>query len=416
MRARRYLLPLVIIVIVVVVFMVLKGSRSTSRSLEPAESVWTVQALELRYGDIRPTLELYGQIIAGSEVELRASVKGRVDKVYPAFREGAIARQGELLLSIDEIDFLNAVNEREAGLKQAEARLDEFRYELEAERKLLANAGHEVDLRKQDVIRYQNMSNRGTVAQKALDDSRLALIQAEQATLRHRQTIKRLGAQIKQQEAVIGQLEVALKTAKRELQRTAFKAPFDGFVVDAHAGVGSWLTPGEKVGRIINAQRLEVRFRLGESDYARLMNVATNGGGSLVGRQIKVFWRRGGETLEFAAEVERTGGEIKPGDGGVSVYARILDSGMQTLLRPGAFVEIALPDELFSRVAQVPADALIAEDSLFFVAGDRVELHPVKIVHRNGDEVFIQADRPRDQPVVLKPPPELGPGSRVKFR
>lgn len=409
-------MPLMILIAAVAAFKAMKGEDSIVPAREPAEQVWVVQARELSYGDVRPTLELYGRIIAGSELELRVPVGGRVEMVSSGFREGAIVHQGDLLLAIDEFDYRNVVSEQEAALKEARARLDEYRQEVRAERKLLDNAGLEINLREQDRMRNQDLSKQGVAARKALDDSSLALIQAEQAALKHQQTIARSSARIKQQEATIEQLEIALNGAQRELQRTILRAPLDGFVVDVHAAVGSWLMSGENVGRIIDARRLEVRFRLAESDYARLMNAALNGFGELIGRKIGVIWRRGAELRTFEAEVERTGAQIEPGSGGIPIYARLLDSGPQIPLRPGAFVEVTLPDRLFTQVARLPANALIGGENLFLVDQNRVSLHPVKVIHRNGDKVLIRGSMPSDQLVVVSPPAELGPGAKVEVR
>lgn len=412
----KIIIPLLILLFAVVTFVMMKGERKPFKAGQVVEQLWTVSAQTLTVGDIQPRLKLYGQIIAGSVAEIRAPVKGYVEMLSRGFRAGAIVHQGDELLAFERFDFDNTVAERKARLDEAMARLDELTLQLKSENSLLQKTDMEIALRRLNQSRFEGLKKQGKASQQALDDSRLLLIQSEQSALRQQQEIAALGARIQQQQAIVRQHESALEKAQHELQRTLLKAPFDGFVVETHTAVGSWLSVGETVGRIIDAGRLEVQFRLGEANYARLMNTASPAAENLIGRSISVLWRNGAETLELAAEVERTSAQIKNANGGVSVYARLLNIGLKTPLRPGAFVEVELPDRVFSQVARMPVSTLVGKDQVFVVEADRVQLQQVSVVHRNGDEVFIRPQAPLDWPVVLNPPAQLGPGAKVRLQ
>ena len=71
------------------------------------------------------------------------------------------------------------------------------------------------------------------------------------------------------------------------------------------------------------------------------------------------------------ARIELT---IDPSSGGVEVYAEITANPDGAPLRPGAFVEILLPDRLHQQVVELPASALYRGDTVYAIADGR--LHP----------------------------------------
>ena len=72
--------------------------------------------------------------------------------------------------------------------------------------------------------------------------------------------VKKLGANDAKQIAAITR-EIGVETARRDLSDTKHYAPFDGFLTDVSAAVGRYVTKGEKLARLIQADKLEVKFR-----------------------------------------------------------------------------------------------------------------------------------------------------------
>ena len=71
--------------------------------------------------------------------------------------------------------------------------------------------------------------------------------------------------------------------------------------------------------------------------------------------------------------IERAGGEVDPASGGVDLYARIKSGGPDTVLRPGAFVEVVVADRVFEKVARLPIAALHEGNKVYAVVGERLE-------------------------------------------
>ena len=92
----------------------------------PTEKFWTVSAIPVQYGDYQPDLMLFGEIVAGRDIELRSLVAGQVIATGSAFREGGRVGLGELLVEIDPFEYQAALDEGRAQLNEAIARLAEY--------------------------------------------------------------------------------------------------------------------------------------------------------------------------------------------------------------------------------------------------------------------------------------------------
>ncbi len=414
--AVRIIVPLFVLIVAGAVTFWLISSRPVAKPQDPQEKVWTLAATAVERVSLTPEIEVFGEIVAGSSVGLRPLVAGRVVEAGSALIEGGVVRRGDLLVQIDRFDYDAIVQERGAALAEIKARLDQTAAELQAERALVGKAEQQVELRQRDFKRRADLVQRGTGTQKSVDDADLALNEALQQLTQRRQTVARLEAQSRQQQAQIQQAEVALLRAGRDLHNTRLTAPFDGYILEASAAVGRIMSTNDPVGRIVDAGSLEARFQLTDSDYARLLNSPEG----VLDRLTRVTWQIGNTTLSFDARILRVGAEIDAASGGVFLYARLENAGLETPVRPGAFVKIAVPDRRYDDVIRLPAGAVEGGEAVYKVVDGRLERARVSILRRIGGDVLIAPDRPAALPdgvkVVTQRFPEIGPGLRVDVR
>lgn len=97
----KLLLPVLIIAIAVSGFMYLRSTRPQATPKPVTEKVWPVSVFEARLTDERPAIREFGTVVAGSVVELRPLVDGRIVKLGENFVEGAAVRRGETLVVIE---------------------------------------------------------------------------------------------------------------------------------------------------------------------------------------------------------------------------------------------------------------------------------------------------------------------------
>ena len=387
------------------------GLWNTRAQVEPQpaeERVWTVAAAPAARVEARPEMRLFGEIVAGREVELRPLVAGRIVEVGPNFVEGGVMRADELVVAVDPFDYQADVAEYEARIAESRARLSEIGAELESAKELLEHDREQMELAKHDVERRDKLRDTAAVSQKALDDARMALSQREQQVISRKETIKRLAAQGEQQEAVVRRWEVALARARRDLEETRLTAPFDGFLIDTDAAIGKRVGTADRIARLIDAGRLEVRFHLSDSEFARLLAVD-----GYRGRAARVIWRIGAQEFAFDAEIDRLEGEIDPESGGIDLFARIDGAGVEGVLRPGAFVEVRVHDRVYRNVVRLPESALHDGDKVFVVVDGRLSPRAVEVVVRSSADVLVRGALAPEDRVVTTRFPEIGPGVRV---
>jgi len=365
--------PLLIIAFTVVIVVIMFATRPQLAPVQLPERVWPIEVVVVEQRDEHPVLELFGEVVAGRRSELRALVPGTIVEVGPGFREGGFVAAGELLVQIDPFDYRNDVAEQTALLAEAQANLATKRRDLARIRELFAEKN---------------------VSEQSLDDAQLA---------------------VDQQLASLEQRRIGLERAKRALRDSRLNAPYAGVLSGVSVDLGKRLSVNDKVADVIDTARLEVFFTLSNAQFGRIVE----SGEQITGRAIDVFWQVGNDKLSYQATVERVGAEIDSTTGGVVLYATI-DPDAQTLLRPGAFVRISMPDKHYRQVFRVPESALYGSDTVYVVKDDRLTARPVTVLGYAGDDIlFVSRGEPlvRDgDRVVTTQIREGGEGVKVEIR
>ncbi|MCF3640414.1 efflux RND transporter periplasmic adaptor subunit [Rhizobium sp. TRM95111] len=131
----------------------------------------TVAAVEPR--SVSTWQEFSGRLEAVDRVEVRSRVPGAIQSVH--FREGALVKAGDLLITIDPAPFEAAVAQAESLVASAKAKLDLADTELERGRKLVAkNTISDSDFVQRQSVRAEAVANL-RAAEAALTTARLDL-------------------------------------------------------------------------------------------------------------------------------------------------------------------------------------------------------------------------------------------------
>lgn len=153
-----------------------------------------------------------GTIRADEQVELRSEISGVLREIH--FAEGSLVGKGQLLVQIDDVEFV--------------AERDRARYRAELAR-----------LRE---TRQQDLLAQGLTSQDEYDLvlSSLHVLQAE------------------------------LRLAEAELEKTQIRAPFRGVVGLRSVSRGATLTPQTRIARLQKVDRVKIEFSVPESRAARV--------------------------------------------------------------------------------------------------------------------------------------------------
>ena len=324
-----------IVLLLLGTFLVISFLRATKEEPEILvieEKSWPVSVIEAQYGDIQPTVALFGEVITSRRSELRALVGGQVIKVGDNFKEGAVVKKGELLLRIDDFEYRNSVTEETAKL----------------------------DVMTRDFERADELFKQGSISEQFRDNALLEKTQQE----------------------------LVLSESEKDLRDTELFAPFDGVINDVQATLGKQVsTFNDKIGEIIDIKNMEVRFSISKSQYGRLLEDESE----ILGRAIEVRWTVGQKDLIFDASISRVGAEITSNTGGVNIFATIeMDKEQETPLRPGAFVRLRMPDKTYVSVIRIPETAVFNDEYIYIVKDQRLKKVGIAISGYDQSNVLIK--------------------------
>lgn len=405
----RLLLPIPVIAVGVGGLVWLALTKPELSPNPPLERVWTVEAATVGYGEVQPQLTLFGEVVAGREVEMRALVAGQVVEVGPGFVDGGSVRAGDLLVAIDPFEYQAILDEQRAQLAEAEARLEEIETRRRAAAESLARDEEQLAVTARDLARIEKLHERGTVSARSLDDSIMAQSKQQQLVEAGRNAVAAENARLEQQRAVIARLEVAVRRARRDLAQTRVAAPFDGFLHGIQAELGKRVGVNDRLARLIDAARLEVSFHLSDAQFGRILEAERG----FAGRPASVVWRTGRQSFTYAARVDRVSATIEAASGGVDLYARLLDARLESPVRPGAFVEVRIADRRYARVARLP-ESVLHGDVVYVIENGRLAPRVVEVAAREGGDILVAEGVAEGERVVTTRFSEIGPGVRVK--
>jgi multidrug efflux system membrane fusion protein len=177
-----------------------RGALATEAAAQAAPPATPVTVATVAARDITPWQEFSGRLEAIDRVEVRPRVAGAILSVH--FREGALVKQGDLLVTIDPAPYAAAVSQAQAEVAAAESKLDLAKVELD---------------------RGQRLSDSRTISQSDFD-TRSSNYSEAQANLKAAQA--------------------ALQTAQLNLDYTQVRAPIAGRVGKIEVTVGNLVAAG----------------------------------------------------------------------------------------------------------------------------------------------------------------------------
>ena len=419
-RLKHIILAISVLIVGLVVLIVLRITAPTVIAEPEKEKIWPVASQTIQVSDFRPFIKEFGTIVAGSQADLRPLVAGRVIEVGANYFEGSIIKRGQLLARIDPFDYKVKLEDSKAALDEATTRIAETQGEIKYEAQLLKIMDAQLSLRKRNLERRRKLVKRGSGSRKSLDDAELSYNDTAKNVAVRKQIITRLKNRLNQQKASAVRARSKLKLAKRNLLETTIVAPFDGFLTNTDVSTGQRIGTNERVARLIEATRLEVKFRLSERNFSALIsknmnNISPNSfaNSELIGKEIKVKWNIGDKNLTYNAVIERLGAEIDATGGGVDVFAKLTKINLNTSLRPGAFVEVILPSRMYENVARIPDTALVRENIIFVIESGRVKERSVDLVSVDSNNILVRAPDLHGKEVIIRPFPKIANGLRV---
>lgn len=287
-----------------------------------------------------PTNEFSGRLEAVERVDIRSRVSGAIHEVH--FREGALVKQGDLLIRIDPALYVAEVARAEGQVAAANAR---------------------VFLTRNDLERGRQLSDSRTITQRELDSRTNAYREAE---------------------ANLKAAEAALKTARLNLDYTEVRAPVSGRVGKVEYTVGNLVVagPGAPVlTTLVSVNPIYASFNVYEEVITRALSaLADQSAPADVGR-IPVEMSTNASAAALRGRVQFIDNQVDASSGTVRVRA-VFDNADGRLM-PGQFARLTMGQPRTERMLLVSERAIGTDQDKKFVmvvgAGDKVEYREVDL-------------------------------------
>lgn len=206
-----------------------------------------VTAMEARNAPLVRSLQFSARVASLSRVDVGSTVTARVVNVLVA--DGAMVRQGDVLVQLESSELRAALNQAQASAAQARARLAGLRSTgRTSARAAVMQADATLRAAQAELTRNQQLVAQGFISTARLDDVKRALdVARAQQTSAQAQVLANtdLGTDIVQAQAQLDQAGAAIATAQARLAQTQVTAPANARVLTRQVEPGQIVQPGK---------------------------------------------------------------------------------------------------------------------------------------------------------------------------
>jgi RND family efflux transporter MFP subunit len=287
---------------------------------------------------------------------------------------GTPVRRGQAIGRIDTRELRLKVEQAEAAVHQAEARLgvkpgERFNPERQPD---VRQAKSAMERARYDLTAARNLVEHGDISQQQLDVYQKTF---EQAEARYQASLEN----VRNLEAVLEEKRASLDLARKQLTDTGIISPIGGVVKEKLASRGEYLQPGKAVVTIVQIHPLRLRLEVPEAFAANIRQ------GMEVKLRVDTFTDR-----EFAGVIKRINPSVNEQNRSLIAEAEVKNEG--GVLRPGMFARAQIVSESKGLALMVPQKAVVSlagVNKVFVVEGDRAVERQVKLGLRDGSLVEI---------------------------
>lgn len=202
----------------------------------------------------------YGTVASLASADVPARVEATVVALGPSYRAGERVARGDLLLQLDESDFLRQLRMAEQALAVIDAQLALLVVDEETMRDALGIAENQLALSEADLARAEAALADGAAMAREVDGFRQAVLNAQRAVLIAREATRKVPSRRLALEAERAAQVNAKELARTSLERCRIESPIDGLLQRADVRPGEIVRVGNSVARVVDPRDLEVQL------------------------------------------------------------------------------------------------------------------------------------------------------------
>ncbi len=331
------------------------------------ESAMLVEVSGVERGDYQPLVVATGVVIPAQEVVVSPRVSGQVVHRSEAFTPGGFVSKGQSLLMIDPADYNNRLQMRKSELLQAKADL-------------------EMEMGRQHVA----MQDYQLVEEGLIGENKALVLREPQ-----------LNAAKSRGESA----EAAVKQAELDLERTTIRAPFDAHILSRDVALGSQVSLGESLGRLVGMDVYWVEVTI---PLAKLHWLSFPGDDGEKGSPVKIRSRTAWGADEFrSGHLYKLVGALESQTRLARVLVEVKDPLVQQPaseglppLMIGAFLKTEIEGKKLEDVVRLNRDYLRQNETVWVMEDGKLRIRDVEIIFRDEHYAYITGGLYEDDQVV----------------
>ncbi|MDX2416825.1 MAG: efflux RND transporter periplasmic adaptor subunit [Xanthomonadales bacterium] len=357
-----------ILALAAVVMVVIRMTEPVAqRSSASKRTAMLVELTRGESGTFQPEIKVPGTVRAEQEIVLSPRVGGEIISVSESFTPGGFVDKGAVLLQIDPSDYEVTLLQRTSELHQATADL-----ELELGRQGLA------------LKDYKELE--GTISPEYKP---LVLREPQLNIARSR----------------VEAAEAAVRQAELDLERTRIRAPFGAHIINREANVGSQVSPGDALGKLVGIEHYWVEAAVPVSKLQWIdFSTGPEAEQSNVRIRNRAAWPEG---VFRQGKVHRLIGALENQTRLARVLLTVADplshepesAGLPPLM-VGSFVEARIAGKPINDVIRIDRDYIRQDDSIWINEGGVLQIRDVEIVFRDDEFAYIRTGLVAEDQVI----------------
>ena len=342
-----------------------------------------------------------GALFPLNQASLMPKIAAPVQKFY--VNRGDHVKQGQLVAVLENGDLIASAAESRGAVEQAESNLRategatvpeavvKAQTDVESARTARDNAKKVLDSREQ-------LFKEGALAQRQVDESRVAYSQADsqlRAAEEHLKTLQSVSKQeqIKGAAAQVQSAKAHLDSQETQVTYSRVTSPISGIVADRPLNVGEMANPGSPLLTIVDISRVIARVDVAQAEASAVK----------VGQTATLTQPDSKEDVQ--GKVTVVSPATDPSSTTVQVWIQIDNPGER--LKPGTAMHAAIATEVYKAASVVPAAAILPGEeggtAVLTVSPDNIaHKRTVTLGVRQGNQVQILSGvNPGEEVVVV---------------
>ncbi len=374
----RVLVPVALILLGACIFWYFRSHRPQVPRKSLQSHTPSVETIQVAAGDYPAFIHAMGTVIADRKVVLSARVSGQVVQVSPGFVRGQVVEKGQLLLRIDDADYVLERQKAQSALEQAlvELEMEKGRQQIARKELELATKGNAVSLKDTDLA------------------------------LRKPQLRKAL--------ALVENARADLKKAQLHIARTKVTAPFTALILEKQIDLGAMASAQSPLATLVAVDSYQVEALIPFDQVSRLVMDPDNGSQAV----ITSFDGQG----SWQGKVVGTTGKVADKTRMAGVLIHISDplGRKNSVASPGLllgdYVRLQLKGRLLKQVFPLPRSVIHENNTVWTVKDQYLAIVPITPVWKEKDRIFIAQGLSSDDKIITSDLAVPMPGMALKVK